>query len=128
MIIDQDKRAELQRQAKRNILLELRALSRQHESLNSQPVARTMDAHDGGDFITGLRGVANGTGATTPFIPDKEAISAAELARFLADVSDGSFPLDFWRKNSQRYELLSRLEQKYLCVSASSVPCERLFS
>lgn len=34
----------------------------------------------------------------------------------------------WWKHNSTRYPVLSKLAKKYLCVSATSVPSERVFS
>ncbi len=37
-------------------------------------------------------------------------------------------PLAWWKRNEKRFNLLSQLAKKYLCVSGTSVPSERLFS
>ena len=37
-------------------------------------------------------------------------------------------PLEWWHENSNCYRGLSKLAEKYLCIMATSVPSERLFS
>ncbi len=37
-------------------------------------------------------------------------------------------PLEWWHENSKHYPGLAKLALKYLCITASSVPSERLFS
>lgn len=37
-------------------------------------------------------------------------------------------PLLWWKRNATRYTFLSKLARKYLCVTATSVPSERVFS
>lgn len=37
-------------------------------------------------------------------------------------------PLMFWKKNSEKYPLLTRFAKAYLCVQATSVASERIFS
>ena len=41
---------------------------------------------------------------------------------------DKTNPLKWWKDNSYRYMLLFILAAKYLCVPATSVPSERVFS
>ena len=45
-------------------------------------------------------------------------------------VPDTEDPLIWWRKNQARYPLLAglRVARKFLCVPATSVPAERVFS
>jgi hypothetical protein len=70
-----------------------------------------------------LRGTAGqSTGA------DGSALASAELTRYLAENVQDVLPLAFWKANAHRFDLLSVLARKYLCVTASSVPVERLFS
>ena len=37
-------------------------------------------------------------------------------------------PLKFWEKNKENWPPLHNLAMKYLCIQATSVPCERLLS
>jgi len=37
-------------------------------------------------------------------------------------------PLEWWRSESVRYPILAKLARKYLCLCATSVPAERVFS
>ena len=40
---------------------------------------------------------------------------------------DGN-PLEWWRKNEERFPRLSKIARKLMCVPATSVPAERVFS
>jgi len=37
-------------------------------------------------------------------------------------------PLEWWYANKKKYPILSKLAYKYLCITATSVPSERMFS
>ena len=37
-------------------------------------------------------------------------------------------PLTWWRERRHKYPILSRMARKYLCMQATSVPCERVWS
>ena len=45
-----------------------------------------------------------------------------------ASKKDNHNPLEWWKLNSSRYKVLSCLATKYLCIPATSVPSERVFS
>ncbi len=45
-----------------------------------------------------------------------------------AEAEEDIKPLDWWKTHSTEYPNLSKLAVDYLCIQASSVPCEQLFS
>lgn len=53
-----------------------------------------------------------------------------ELMRYKAvpAIDDDECPLLWWRKHAALYPTISKLVRKFLCVPATTVPCERLFS
>ena len=64
---------------------------------------------------------------TLPLSPGDQA--RQEVARYIATAANtGTSPLDWWKTNENNFPLISRLAKKYLCVPASSVPSERVFS
>ncbi|CAB5387104.1 unnamed protein product [Rhizophagus irregularis] len=44
------------------------------------------------------------------------------------DADESIKPLEWWKTHSTEYPNLSKLAMDYLCIQASSVPCEQLFS
>ena len=70
-------------------------------------------------------------------INDKKGVDESELVNYLRkrpvsvksdSTEDKTNPLEWWKDNSYRYKLLFILAAKYLCVPATSVPSERVFS
>ena len=43
-------------------------------------------------------------------------------------VKEDSCPLEFFRNHAKQFPILSLLVKKLFCMTASSVPCEQLFS
>ena len=71
--------------------------------------------------------------ATKPKSPQHEADNETEylweITRYFEEKVERTVtPIVFWKDNWHRYVSLSRVAEKFLCVPASSVPCERLFS
>lgn len=54
----------------------------------------------------------------------------SEITSYLQEeVIDGDDkPLDWWKENRCRFPLMANLAKKYLCVTATSTPSERVFS
>ena len=53
-----------------------------------------------------------------------------EMERYQREpaISPADDPAEWWETHQGRYKNLSRLAQKYLCIPATSVPAERVFS
>jgi hypothetical protein len=53
-----------------------------------------------------------------------------EIQKYLisAEAEEDIKPLDWWKTHSTEYPNLSKLALDFLCIQASSVPCEQLFS
>ncbi|KAL3046107.1 hypothetical protein OYC64_004170 [Pagothenia borchgrevinki] len=62
--------------------------------------------------------------AETPVTPEMELSHYCD-EKCIAPHLD---PLDWWRVNETKYERLAQLARSYLCVPATSVPSERVFS
>lgn len=50
------------------------------------------------------------------------------FSNFSVKVFDDSCPLEFFKNNSKQFPMLSEIAKKLFCITASSVPCEQLFS
>jgi len=50
------------------------------------------------------------------------------MKAYLKEETTEDCPLLWWKKNAFRYPLLSKMAQRYLCIPATSVPSERVFS
>ena len=59
---------------------------------------------------------------------DRKEKIEREMSRYIAEPSEKTDSLVWWRKMEPIFPYLSVLARKYLCVPASSVPCERIFS
>ena len=60
----------------------------------------------------------------------KEDLIRTEITAYKSEprLKTNEDPLQYWRVNACKYRFLSRLAKIYLCVQASSVPSERIFS
>ena len=74
-----------------------------------------------------LRGPEGHSAATTPS-PSEQV--AQEMDRYLHHpiIDVESFPLEWWKPQEKQFPLLGRLARRYLCICATSVPSERVFS
>ena len=62
--------------------------------------------------------------------PQRAMTTTNELDSYLAEPCSGmeSDPMEFWKVNTHRFPVLSKLAVKYLSIPATSAPVERLFS
>ena len=53
-----------------------------------------------------------------------------EFQKYLAEdlISIDDNPLKWWKSNQFRFSILAKVAKQFLCIPATSVPCERLFS
>ena len=49
-----------------------------------------------------------------------------EIENYLHDIDDS--PLKWWKSKDTKFPLLAKMAKKYLCVCATSVASERIFS
>lgn len=66
--------------------------------------------------------------AATQMTPFTSAASAVKQYVDIPYVDRKTNPLEFWETNKNLFPLLYKLAHKYLCIPATSVPSERLFS
>ena len=60
----------------------------------------------------------------------EQDICEAEVSQYKKELSINATqnPLTWWRQNNERYPSLAILAKKYLCIPATSVPLESVFS
>ena len=59
---------------------------------------------------------------------DSKDIEALRVEKLMFWSLKSANALEWWQAHCQEFKKLSRLSKKYLCVPATSVPSERLFS
>ncbi|CAH1106940.1 unnamed protein product [Psylliodes chrysocephalus] len=61
---------------------------------------------------------------------DPKAAAILEVRSYLAEdlISRKENPLEWWKARAAIYHHLAKLAQQYLCIVATSVPSERIFS
>ena len=85
--------------------------------LEQQPIIQTRPTQIS-SFLQKLKGVSN-----TPVV-DNEVNKYWNSNEAAEDID----PLEWWKTHTTEYSNLSKLALNYLCIQASSVPCEQLFS
>ena len=81
------------------------------------------------DFLDiGSSSSESGNGSSPALDPAAEIEKEVNTYRVEEQVDRDTNPLDWWCQNNHRFKTLSRLAQKFLCIQATSVPSERLFS
>uniref|UniRef100_A0A667YW07 BED-type domain-containing protein n=1 Tax=Myripristis murdjan TaxID=586833 RepID=A0A667YW07_9TELE len=63
-------------------------------------------------------------------VEEQEENSESELEQYLSlpAIPLEADPLEWWKKHEQQYPIMSRLARKFLCIPATSVASERVFS
>ena len=61
---------------------------------------------------------------------DSQEASVGEVDKYLAEtpLSHDDNCLEWWKRNSSRFPAVAELAKQYLCIPATSVPSERIFS
>jgi hypothetical protein len=59
---------------------------------------------------------------------DERARREVEKYRQIPSVAITTNPLIWWKENAENFPLLSLMAKQYLCIPATSVPSERVFS
>ncbi len=85
--------------------------------LEQQPIIQNRSTQIS-SFLQKLKGVSN-----TPVV-DNEVNKYWNSNEAAEDID----PLEWWKTHTTEYSNLSKLALNYLCIQASSVPCEQLFS
>ena len=65
---------------------------------------------------------------TAPAEYDMQSKSELEFMHYIAEPDSKEDALNWWRTMEPVFPLLSRVAKQYLCITASSVPSERIFS
>ncbi|CAF0984951.1 unnamed protein product [Didymodactylos carnosus] len=82
----------------------------------SQPLTQTKEI-DLDDFIFGSQSPTTNSSHTEFDLYTKEQ-----------EIDRTDCPLNWWKSNSKKYPVISKIAMKYLCIQGTSVPSERMFS
>ena len=75
-----------------------------------------------------LTKASNSVSNKEPVTPIQKVQREIEQYEHSVSADPDSNPLDWWRVHAGNYVVLSNLARKYLCITASSAPSERVFS
>lgn len=57
-----------------------------------------------------------------------EDFSEIDQYEYIPPIEAGKDPLEWWKTHEKQFPTLSKVAKKLLCIPATSVPCERVFS
>lgn len=121
---------------KRDIIEELVELAPSNETAAAAVPRETNAPHDPepprkklalSEMLAKAKKVA-GTRAGQATTPEDKARCELENYLSIPVLEFEENPLSWWRECTKIYPLLSQLARKYLCIPATSSPCERVFS